>query len=187
MDALSLGVEFAKATIQRPEDWRRMVKKIRGLYSGHLTYSANWGEEFEKFSFWQDFDYIGLNCYYPLSNKEEINKNELKQHFRKVLDKIKKISVQYDKPVVFTEIGFRSVAKAWENPHAEANGRAYDENAQDICYEVVFEGIKGKDWCKGILWWKWPTYLAYRGRDNTGFTPNTKKAEKTVAQWFGKF
>ena len=184
MDALSLGVEFAKATVQRPDDWKLIARKIRKLYSGHLTYSANWGEEFEKFTFWDEFDYIGLNCYYPLSKSKEVSKKELKQTFAEISTKIEKIARRYKKPVVFTEIGFRSVDQTWENPHADPQGRQSNEEAQKMCYEVVFEGIEKADWCKGILWWKWPTDIGIRSTTQAGFTPNTKKAEKTVEKWF---
>lgn len=186
MDALSLGVEFAKATVQRPEEWKVIARKIRKLYGGHLTYSANWGEEFEKFSFWEEFDYIGLNCYYPLSKSKEVSKKELKKTFEEISTKIEKISRSYKKPVVFTEIGFRSVNQTWENPHADPQGRQSNEAAQKMCYEVVFEGIEKADWCKGILWWKWPTDIGIRSTTQAGFTPNAKKAEKTVEEWFEK-
>ena len=186
IDGLSLGVEFAKATIQRPDDWKRLLRKIKDLYSGHITYSANWGDEFEQFSFWDEFDYIGLNCYYPLSKEEEPKKETLKKTFRSIAEKIEKVSRQYDKPIVFTEIGFRSVDRTWENPHEDSKGRNYNEHCQNLCYEVVFEEIADKDWCKGILWWKWPSYMDYSKRNATSFTPSSKKAEDTVAKWFEK-
>ena len=88
--------------------------------------------------------------------------------------------------MVFTEIGFRSVQRTWENPHEEAQGRGFSEQAQALCYEVDFEGIKDKAWCKGMMWRKWPSYLGYQGQENTSFTPNRKSAENVVRKWFKK-
>jgi len=184
MDILCIGVEFAKATIQRDEDWKKIIRKIRGLYCGRLTYAANWGAEFEQSKLWSELDYIGINCYYPLSKKDKADKTELKRNFENVIQKIEKIQQRYQKPVLFTEIGFRSVEAPWQNPHAHADGRAYAPEHQSLCYEVIFEGIKDKPWCEGIFWWKWPSYLEYQGNRNDSFTPNRKAAEKVVEKWF---
>ena len=185
MDALSVGVEFTKATLSHEEDWREIIRSLRGLYQGKMTYAANWGEEFEKVGFWDDLDFIGLNCYYPLSKNDNPDKAELKANFESVKTKIKKVYSKFKKPVVFTEIGFRSINEPWKNPHADGDD-SFNAASQQLCYEVVFEGIENEPWCGGILWWKFPSYLEYRGTKNSAFTPNNKKAEETVREWFMK-
>lgn len=183
-DAFCIGVEFSKATLSHPEAWREMIRKARGIYSGPITYAANWGEEFEKLSFWDELDFIGLNCYYPLSKGDTPTKNELKKNFTGILTKAEKVSKKYNKPLVFTEVGFRSVADTWKNPHAEADGRPYDPECQRVCYEVLFEGIKDKKWINGLFIWKWPSYLNYQDRNPVSFTPSGKPAEEVVQRWF---
>ncbi len=185
-DMLCVGVEFAKATIQREQDWRRLIQKLRGLYSGPMTYAANWGEEFENLSFWDELDYIGLDCYYPLSDKEQPTKEELDQRFKQVLTLVERTCRKYNKPMIFTEIGFRSVEGVWKQPHEEPLGRPFSEHCQNLCYEVVLENLQGKDFCQGLLWWKWSCNLNNRERENTGFTPYDKAAQETVRVWFGK-
>lgn len=185
MELFCLGVEFVKSTTQRGDDWRKLIQKTRKLFSGKITYAANWGEEFEQVSFWDELDFIGLNCYYPLSEKQEANKRELEAGFQKVRSKIEDVSKQYQKPIVFTEIGFRSIEAPWKSPHAEAENSAYDSEHQKRCYEIIFEGIQNQDWCKGIFWWKFPSYIEYRGGENRSFTPNGKPAEEVVKKWFG--
>ncbi|MEO0779963.1 MAG: hypothetical protein AAF146_25610, partial [Bacteroidota bacterium] len=66
IEALSVGVEFGRATLGHEAEWVQIFRKLRDLYRGQLTYCANWGEEFEQLDFWQELDFIGLNCYYPL-------------------------------------------------------------------------------------------------------------------------
>jgi hypothetical protein len=185
MDALCLGVEFTKATLSRPDAWREMIQKTRGLFSGKLTYAANWGEEFENIEFWDDLDFIGLNSYYPLSKKDNPTDDELSLKFDTVKSKITKVYEHFKKPIIFTEIGFRSVDTPWRSPHAEAD-ESINEQAQKRCYEVIFKGIEKEPWCQGILWWKFPSYLEYRGAENNAFTPNNKLAEETVREWFSK-
>ncbi|MDZ4704787.1 MAG: hypothetical protein SH848_12705 [Saprospiraceae bacterium] len=180
-DALSVAVEMVKTTRQRPDDWRRMIAKIRKLYSGQLTYSANWGEDFEQLAFGDQLDFIGLNCYYPLSPGDNPTRQELEQRFEQVMEKAEAVSRKFNKPIVFTEIGFRSVQAPWKNPHEEENGRPQNMEHQKLCYEVVGAGLKGKNWCHGVLWWKWPSYLDFRG---DSFTPTGKLAEVAVGAWF---
>ncbi|WP_405412816.1 glycoside hydrolase family 113 [Maribacter sp. Asnod1-A12] len=185
MDALCIGVEFATATLAQPEAWRSMIKKTRALYSGQLTYAANWGEEFENIEFWDDLDFVGLNSYYPLSKKDNPTDEELRLQFDTIKTKIKKVYDRFKKPIVFTEIGFRSVDTPWKNPHAEADD-SINEESQRRGYEIIFEGIQDEPWCQGILWWKFPSYIEYRGEHNNAFTPNNKLAEETVRDWFTK-
>ncbi len=184
MDSYCIGVEFAKATLAKEKEWRKIIKKLRGIYSGQLTYAANWGDEFENLTFWDELDFIGLNCYYPLSKSDNPSKKELKKTFDQVINKIEKVTHKYNKPLVFTEIGFRSVAHPWKNPHAEEGKRPFNDAHQKLCYEVVLEGIKNKEWCNGILWWKWPSYMNYRGEKNKGFSPNLKQTEDVIAKHF---
>ena len=179
-----IGVEFAKATLAKEQEWRSLIKKLRGIYSGPLTYAANWGEEFEQLKFWDELDFIGLNCYYPLSKNDKPSKRELSKSFNQVMDKIELVCKKYNKPLIFTEIGFRSVEGTWKNPHEEANGRSFNDAHQNLCYEVVLEGIQNKKWCNGILWWKWPSYISYRGQQNTGFSPNLKQTENIINKYF---
>ncbi len=186
MPMFCLGVEFAKSTLEREQDWRRLIKKIRGIYSGQLTYAANWGKEFENVSFWDELDFIGLNCYYPLANGENASKEELKKGFEGVVPKIETVNRRYKKPIVFTEIGFRSINAPWKHPHAGERRGAYNGEHQKRCYEAIFESIDNRKWCRGILWWKFPCDLSYRGVENGSFTPNKKPAEQVVKQWFSE-
>ena len=185
-DIFCVGVEFSKATLARADDWRQLIRKIRKLYSGQLVYAANWGEEFENITFWDELDYIGIDCYYPLSRKTDPSDEELKGSFEKILNKVAAVSARHDKPVLFTEIGFRSVEAPWENPHAEAGERASNATHQARAYKTVLEGLQNKSWCAGLFWWKWPTDLADTHATDRRFIPAGKPAEEVVEQWFGK-
>ena len=185
MDLLCIGVEFAKVSLQKGEGWEKLIKKIRGIYSGPVTYAANWGKEFEASTFWGAVDYIGLNCYYPLSQNEEATEEELRLAFEKVVDKAKAVSEKYGKPLIFTEIGFTSTTSPWIQPHKDGRGKSYNGESQLKCYKVVMAVLKEQDsWCNGILWWKYPSYLSNGGDGHTGFTPNNKPTEKRLKEYF---
>lgn len=183
IDMLSIGVEFAIATLTHEEEWRNIFKKVRGLYQGQLTYSANWGDEFEKVQFWDELDFIGLNSYYPLSKKDNPTDEELKENFEIIKQKINRVYQKFQKPIVFTEIGFRSINEPWKNPHAGGDD-SFNEVHQKRSYEVIFEGIQNEPWSGGILWWKFPSYIEYKGKQNDSFSPNNKITEKVIKKWF---
>ena len=185
IEMFCVGVEFAYASLQQEEKWREIFRSVRRLYQGKITYAANWGYEFEQVQFWDELDFIGLNCYYPLSKSDKPSDKDLRENFKRVKDKIRKVHIVHKKPIVFTEIGFRSTEMPWKNPHAEEDFEISQED-QARCYEVIFDGIQDESWCQGILWWKFPSYIDHRGVDNNAFTPNNKKAEKVVKKWFAK-
>jgi hypothetical protein len=183
MDVLCIGVELCKATVGHEDRWREVIARLRDLYSGEMTYAANWGEEFENVAMWADLDFIGINCYYPLSESEAPTYEELRRGAHAIVERIEAVYERYKKPVLFTEIGFTSTPKPWLQPHAPRI-RVVDLDDQAICYEAVFESLHGQDWCQGIYWWKWPSFLENGGKRHTGFTPNRKPAEEVVRKWF---
>ncbi|MGB1241554.1 MAG: glycoside hydrolase family 113 [Chitinophagales bacterium] len=185
-EAFCVGVEFVKATLKHPEKWRKIILQVKKLYGGSVTYAANWGEEFEKNTLWNVVDFIGINCYYPLSQKENPSDKELQMGFEGTLDKIEAVAQKFNKKITFTEIGFRSIEKPWISPHHYEWGDNpnFKEEDQKRCYEAVMKGLQNKNWCQGILWWKWPSYLAHSRQDKTEFAPNGKMAEEVILKWF---
>jgi len=186
-DAFCIGVEFAKASLAKPDKWRSLIKDIRSIYSGPITYAANWGEEFENLSFWNDLDFIGLNCYYPLSSKELTTKAQMEKEMAKTAKMVSQIAQKYQKEVWLTEAGFRSIEACWRNPHAQPDNQDFNEVDQALCYEVLTESIaKSTDVVTGVFFWKWPSMLNERKKENKGFSPYDKKAEYVIDDFFKK-
>lgn len=181
---LCIGVEFSKAALKRPDDWRKMVTRLRPLYHGKITYAANWGEEFEQCQFWDALDFIGINCYYPLSKKAKPSQKELDRGFVEVMDGVERVARASGKEVLLTEIGYRTVTQSWLEPYAEPNGRTPDNAAQAACYQAMIRGLKGRDWCKGVYLWKWPAYMDHARHDLQGFTPLGRPSQGLVEGWF---
>lgn len=186
-DVFCVGVEFAQATIARPDAWREVIQTVRALYSGQLTYAANWGPEFERLTFWDELDLIGLNCYYPLSEAQNPSEAELSERFEQILQKARAVSKTFGRPLVLTEIGFTSTANPWQQPHLDGDGQTYSGSAQLRCYHIVTQALaRSTDWCRGVLWWKYPSYPTLGGEGHTGFTPNNKPAEEQLPELFGQ-
>lgn len=181
---LCIGVELSKATVGHEAEWRRMIAAIRKLYHGKLTYAANWGKEFENIAFWDALDFIGINCYYPLSDKDTPSDQQLKEGMEQVANRIATVAARFHRPVVFTEIGFTSTAQPWKQPHESRGRRKVDLEDQARCYRAAVEVLQNCSWMAGIYWWKWPSFLDYGGPQDSDFTPNGKPAEAIVRDWY---
>lgn len=179
-----VGVEFVEATTQYPEAWRSLIRKVKAVYSGKVTYAANWGKEFETADIWEDLDFLSLNCYYPLNKEMEPDDRALYEGFVRNLEKINEVVERIDKPFLITEIGFRSITHPWLEPHAGEEGYEASEEAQNRCYKAMFDALNEVDYLGGIYLWKWPSYLDYTSENPTGFSPAGKAAEVTIKEWF---
>ena len=130
---LCIGTELEQFVKNRPDYWKRLIKKIRGVYKGKLTYAANW-DEYPRTTFWEDLDYIGIDAYFPLSDEKTPSVEQLKKGWQPWKEKIAALSKTKDRPVLFTEFGYRSMdftaKKPWlvdrndENVNLEAQVNA---------------------------------------------------------------
>lgn len=182
MDILCVGTEFRHATMKHPDRWRDLIRKLRHIFHGKLTYAANWGEETNNLSFAEALDFVGVNFYYPLSEQEAPTDEELTRKLSAHLATLDHLSAKWGKPYVLTEIGYRSVERPWQHPHAEAGDLAPNAQAQARCYEIVLATLKDHSACHGLYWWKWPSYDSYPLRNPRSFTPSGKEAEEILRQ-----
>jgi len=180
-----IGNELSNATVGHEEEWIKLIKSIRKVYDGKLVYGPNWSNEFEKISFWKYLDYIGLSEYFPLSDKNNPSQNDLDVGAEKIMERVEAVHEKYNKPVIFTEVGFRSTEQPWKTALENDDKEKINLQAQAECYEAIFKAAKGKKWLAGMYWWKWSSYLAYGdGANNSEYTPNDKPAMYVVKKYF---
>ena len=185
IEILCIGTELTHATMKHEDRWVDLANRLRSIYSGKIVYASNWGEEFENLAFWEAFDYIGLNSYYPLSDKEDPTEAELREGAQNVVKKIHSVQKRFDKPLLLTEIGFPSTDKPWILPYQENRQNPANTEHQALCYQIMIEALADEEWLAGIYWWKWPSFLERGGANHRDrFTPNGKPAQHVVADWF---
>ncbi|MEE8292315.1 MAG: hypothetical protein V3R80_12620 [Candidatus Tectomicrobia bacterium] len=183
VEVLCVGTELVQATTQHEARWVALVEKLRTLYSGKLVYAANWGSEFETLTFWPHFDYIGLDNYYPLSDEDDPTDEVLRQAAEAVSRKIEAIALQYDRPVIFTEIGFPGTVAPWKIPYRRDGPPDAEGQGQARGYEAWFQTLHGKSWLAGIYWWKWFSYDPDEN-PSTDYVPQRKATERVIEQWY---
>ncbi|MCK4774718.1 MAG: hypothetical protein KAT30_08025 [Candidatus Krumholzibacteria bacterium] len=181
---LCVGVELSATTVGHEARWREVLEKVRVIYSGKITYAANWGEEFEKVRFWDSLDFIGVNFYYPLSDENYPSDDRLREGVEMALAKVDAVSRRHGKRVIITEVGFTSSPTPWIEPYRRDRRARADERAQARCYEAFIAGLRDRSEYAGVYWWKWPSFLEYGGPEHSGYTPNGKIAEKIVERWY---
>lgn len=184
-----IGTEFEIHVVKRPQFWRQLIQKIRPIYKGKLTYAANW-DKFEKTTFWDDLDYIGVNAYFPLVNEKTPSVEALQKAWKKPLAKIQNLYCTYKKPILFTEFGYLSVDGAAYNTwdlEANLSNIKVNEMAQINALDALFATFWQKDWWAGGFLWKWyPDEKSHEGHFQRGYTPQGKLSEKCIKKWYGK-
>ena len=63
VDIFVIGTDYDKATIGRDRPWRKIVRSVRAIYKGRLSYDANGVEEADRLPFWDALDVIGVNIH----------------------------------------------------------------------------------------------------------------------------
>ena len=86
------------------------------------------------------------------------------------------------KPILFTEVGYRSIAGAAIEPWNWRIQRPVDEEEQADAYEALFSVFWQRPWFAGLFLWDWDPVGSFDDAD--GYSPKLKPAAEVMAQWF---
>ncbi|MDX1363715.1 MAG: glycoside hydrolase TIM-barrel-like domain-containing protein [Arenibacter latericius] len=184
-DAFCIGTELEQFVKHRPAFWMSLIKKIRGVYGGKLTYAANW-DEYNRVPFWEQLDYVGIDAYFPLSDQKTPTVAELRQGWQKHKEEIKSLSMAKNKQVLFTEYGYRSnnytAKKPWLVDHSQDD---VNLEAQVNATQAIFEEFWSEEWFAGGFVWKW--FIDHErsgGPMDNRFTPQNKPAQEVIKSFY---
>ena len=153
------------------------------MYSGKLIYAANWNK-YNRVGFWDELDYVGIEAYFPLAKDGDPEFEEIKAGWLEWADKIQAWQERINKPVIFTEIGYRSCEFAAVKPWEYGSNQRINLGLQADCYEAALSTLHNRPWCQGMYWWHWETSAYERDPHNDSFTPQNKPAEKVLRYWY---
>lgn len=179
-DAFCVGTELA-GTSHRAHEWRTVIARVRARFHRALVYAAHF-EEFENIAWWDALDAIGIDAYFPLeiSAAPVSTVDELIAAWQPYRARLEELARTTGKPILFTEVGYQSRARAFESPW-QRDPALRDDRAQSFAYQAVFETFADARWWRGALWWDWH---ADDPDAETGFTPTLKPAEGVLmAHW----
>ncbi len=186
-----IGTELSAIARQKPNLFRDLIKQVKEVYSGKLTYAANWYDEYEHIEFWDELDFIGVQAYFPLSETLSPSTEELKAGWIDHLEALKTVHQKFKKSVIFTETGYKSAKDAAIEPWSWAENQRLDSSyfspeTQVNCYQAFFDTVWVQPWFKGLHLWQMRT--DHHQRDSAyyslDFTPQGKPALDVIKHGF---
>jgi hypothetical protein len=195
--SLSIGAELDQLTGPAYLSyWTDIITAVRAVFSGKLTYSADWdakispwqgqhglpagtGDLTTQVSFWSQLDYLGIDCYAPLSDAANPTLANLIAGWtstpsdptslavtgnQSLISYFASVATQAGKPLLFTEIGYESANDAAKQPFATSTN-VYDPALQANLYSAFFEAWQqsGNNSLIGVYFWNWDPNAAEVG------------------------
>ncbi|SHM62235.1 glycoside hydrolase family 113 [Flavobacterium xanthum] len=183
IELFCFGTELGNSVAKRPEYWSQLIQKIKKIYTGKLTYAANW-DDFDKVPFWNELDYIGIDAYFPLSDATTPAVADLNEAWQQHILKMEKLQAKTNKKILFTEFGYRNSDQAAKEPWKE-NQSGINNLAQANAYESLFQTLTQKNWFAGGFAWKWYADAYHKEPKNSiDYTPQEKPALETIKKWY---
>ncbi len=178
-----VGTELA-GTIGHAAEWRRTIAAVREVFRGEVLYAASW-DEAGRVPFWDALDVVGVNAYYPVTDRPDAGRLEILAGWQPWLDRLERLHEQTGRDLLVTEIGYRSVDGAGMAPHAFRSSPELDLGEQADLYWAALQVIGEPSWMRGVYWWNWPADGS-GGPQNTDYTPAGKPAAgELAATWAG--
>ena len=191
VELFCVGTELRTAIQEKPDAWMALIAEIQSVYTGKLTYAANWDDPIEAVPFWEAMDYIGIQAYFPLTEEKLPTLESIKKGWEQHLPKLEQAASQWKRPILFTEVGYRSDASAtikpweWGSSFGVLSEKKSDET-QRRAFEALFQQLWDKSWFAGCYVWQWHTSSTPESMaKNVDFTPRFKPAENTLTKWYG--
>jgi len=188
-DGFSVGVEFLSSSQRYGWRWKELIARVRQVYPGPITYSANW-DEVEHVAFWDDVDWIGLNAFQPLSDRPGATPAQLTAGARRFAADMAQIARMHDRPLVLCEMGFKKMrdpaVRPWEWPEA-MDASAADPDAQATAYRALLAGFVPEPHFAGLFVWKYfSDPWDWTQEEPFGFSPRGEVGEEVLRDWFAK-
>lgn len=181
VDAFVIGTELARAGEQ--VDWSGLIRRVRSVYRGKVTYAAHNVDGIKSFRHWHELDAVSLTLYPSLGVSGE--KGEMQRYVEAAVEELKQTVQNMNQPVWVLEVGMPSArgssSKPWEWQrlmHAQVD-LALQKNALDIWLKAL-----DRPWVDGVFIWVWYSDSGSGGGRNTDYTPQHKPAESIIRRYW---
>lgn len=178
-----IGTELGGIVDTRPLYFPSLIKAVRQVYSGKLTYAANW-DDYKRFKGWELLDYIGVDAYFPLSDEKKPTLENLIEKWKPIKQELKDLHLKTSKPILFAEFGYRNSDFNTKEPWKEDEKVRNDDN-QVVALDALFSSFQNENWFAGGYVWKWyvdQRHLSFNRQID--FTPQGQPALETLKKWF---
>lgn len=179
VERLCIGTELT--SMSGMPHWKPLIDSVRAHFRGELTFAADWNG-INKVKFWDELDYAGIDFYSPLASREGEGPEVYLENISDWFDRLDDFASSINKPMIVTEIGFRSTRKAALEPWEWQENAPVDEAVQADCYRSVLESFPQKSWLAGIYFWMWEDNVD--SISATGYSPRGKSAEQILREYW---
>jgi hypothetical protein len=184
-DVLVLGTELKSATYKHPDFFKQLIREMRLLFRGEITYAAN-HDEFQRIPFWGELDYVGVDAYFALSEAEAPTPEEISSAWEGPKAELAEASAKSGKKVLFLEAGYKPRAFALRAPWEWQAGGEERQEIQAAGYEGMLRSLWGEEWFAGVYIWKYFSNLDSKAAEAKAeqFAPYGKLAEGVLKKYF---
>ena len=180
VDVFCVGSELLSTETFR-DKWLDVIAQIRTEFKGKLTYSANW-DHYDVVSFWDQLDYIGMNNYNELGDKDS-SMQDLVNAWEPIKKKVLAFVSQKKKPFMFTEVGWHNLDNTIKEPWNYVAQGKVDLEQQARAFESfvkTWAGVPNKEFM-GAFVWEWRP--GGKGTDHGSYTLQEVPALDVVRKW----
>jgi GTA TIM-barrel-like domain len=198
--------------------WTDIIRSVRAVYTGGLTYAANWNSDISpwqgqhglpagtgdiatQISFWDQLDYVGIDCYAPISDAADPTLDDLVAGWTDtptdltsaavtgeltLVAYFQSVAARIGIPLLFTELGYESATDAASQPFGSATN-VFDPMLQASLYQAFFQAWQEADdgSLVGLYLWNWDPNAAEVGPDSgANFSPQGLPAQAVIAARF---
>lgn len=182
-----IGTELDSFVKLRPQYWDQLIKEVRKIYNGKITYASNW-DSYKYVHFWEQLDYIGVDAYFPVSTEKTPQLHTVQESWKKWEDDLSTLSRKHNKQILFAEYGYVSADYAGLEPWKNAGeDRLENQAAQAILLQGLYNAVWNKEWFAGGFLWKHHAEKSRRRGYEKRFTTQEKEGQKVVAENYLKF
>lgn len=193
---LVIGSEM-ESMAQYSSRWRSLIRAVRRQFKGLVAYQANW-DGYDRVAWWRSVDVASISAYFPLTDKDGYSTADLVAGWRgsfyggrtrNWFEEISEFQRGIKRPVMFGEIGYRSIAGSAKAPYDIALAGSYSPTAQAQAYEAAFRVWYRVPWFKGFHWWYVPTFPRTGGSGSglSGADHSPEAAARgVIRRWYGR-
>ncbi len=190
VEVMCIGTELKSSIRYDPGFWSSLIAQVREVYSGKVTYAANW-DNYQNVPFWAELDFMSVDVYFPCDTSKDVDLEVLTQCLKGEKKTLLDFAKSQGKKVLFTEYGYRSIDRAcgpqWELPSVERDGTGnINQLNQVLAYRAFLKTFWPSRQVLGGCLWKWYPDVDRSG-DNNDYTPQGKPALRVVRQWYEAF
>jgi hypothetical protein len=186
-EALSIGVECKSWSGRFGGYWTRLIADVRAVFSGWLTYSANW-DEAEDVLFWDQLDLVGINAFYPLASTDGASDDAYTQGAAAIVPTLRELAQTLQMPILFVEVGYTTRTNAAVQPWLWPDGMegvVIDEREQARALAASFDAFLPETFFAGFFVWRYYARLDDVSQEAFwGFSPHAKTSEPMLVDAF---